>query len=156
MPERRALMERIKATEREYLAVAHAVVRQKALVQAGESELPSQVTLRDLDAAAEQLQPTYLVRMWAEFETALRSFWRHKSSAGSEDTIGTRNLIDWVAGVKQGRAISDGIRHDVHEVRVYRNILVHERDDPEPPAAIKIKEARRRLNIYLQRLPESW
>jgi len=33
---------------------------------------------------------------------------------------------------------------------------VHERDEQEPPAAIAIDVARRRLNIYLQKLPERW
>ena len=61
-----------------------------------------------------------------------------------------------MAGVRQGRAISEDVRDDVHEVREYRNFLVLERDDQEPPPAIAIEVARRRLNIYLQKLPERW
>lgn len=50
--------------------------------------------------------------------------------------------------------ISEDVRDEVHEVRAYRNALVHERDDPAP--AVSIQEARRRLNTFLHRLPERW
>ena len=49
--------------------------------------------------------------------------------------------------LEEVRAISEDVRDDVHEVRVYRNFLVHERDDQEPPAGVAIDVARRRLNI---------
>ncbi len=155
MPERRALMDRIKGVERECYAVAHAVARHRPAVRAGDVVLPAATSLRDLDAAADQLEPTYLIRIWAEFETALRSYRRHKTG-DPDDRIGTENLINWTAGVKQGRAISADVRDDVHEVREYRNFLVHERDDREPPAAVAIDVIRRRLNIYMQKLPERW
>jgi hypothetical protein len=150
MPERRELMDRIKGAEREYYAAAHAIVHHRSAVV-----LPPATSPRDLDAAADQLEPTYLVRVWAEFETALRSYRRH-IAGDTDDRIGTESLINWTAGVRQGRAISEDVRDDVHEVREYRNFLVHERDDREPPAAIAIDMARRRLNIYLQKLPERW
>ena len=155
MPERRELMDRIKGAEREYYAVAHAVAHHRPAVQAGDVVLPPATSLRDLDAAADQLESTYLIRVWAEFETALRSYRRH-ITGDPEDRVGAENLIDWTAGVRQGRAISEDVRDDVHEVREYRNFLVHERDDQEPPAAIAIDVARRFLNIYLQKLPERW
>jgi hypothetical protein len=155
MPERRALMDRIKGAEREYYAVAHAVAHHRPGVQAGDIVLPPATSLRDLVAAADQLEPTYLIRVWAEFETALRSYRRHLTG-DPDDRIGTESLINWTAGVRQGRAISEDIRDDVHEVREYRNSLVHERDDQDPPAAVAIDVARRRLNTYLQKLPERW
>jgi hypothetical protein len=155
MPERRELMDRIKGAEREYYAVAHAVARHRPAVRAGDVVLPPATSPRDLGAAADRLEPTYLIRVWAEFETALRSYRRY-ITGDPEDRIGTENLINWTAGVRQGRAISEDVRDDVHEVREYRNVLVHERDDQEPPPAIAIDVARRRLNIYLQKLPERW
>lgn len=156
MPERRELMDRVKGAEREYYAVAHAVTHHRTAVQTGLVTLPSVASLRDLDEAADQLESTYLIRIWTEFETALRSYWRFLTSPGPRDSIGTKNLIDWAAGIKQGRSISEDARDDVHEVREYRNYLVHERDDMEPPDAVAIEVARRRLNIYLQKLPERW
>jgi hypothetical protein len=148
-------MDRIKGAEREYDAVAHAVARHRPAVRAGDVVLPPATSPRDLDAAADRLEPTCVIRVWAEFETALRSYRRH-ITGDSEDRIGTENLINWTAGVRQGRAISEDVRDDVHEVREYRNLLVHERDDQEPPPAIAIDVARRRLNVYLQKLPERW
>ena len=46
------------------------------------------------------------------------------------------------------------VRDAVHEVREYRNSLVHERTDPAPPVALV--EARSRLNTFLGKLPEQW
>ncbi|WP_148594499.1 hypothetical protein [Aquisphaera giovannonii] len=65
-------------------------------------------------------------------------------------------MIDWTAGVRRGRAISTDVRDDVHEVREYRNFLVHERDDQATPAAVTIEEARKRLNTLLHCLPDQW
>ncbi len=148
-------MDRVKGAEREYDTVAHAVAHHRRGVEEGVVSLPRGTSRRDLDAAADELEPTYLIRMWAVFETALRSYRRY-ITGNSDDRIGAENLIDWTAGIKQGRAISEEVRDDVHEVREYRNFLLHERDDPAPPAAVAIDAARRRLNIYLQKLPEHW
>lgn len=155
MPERFELIDQVKAAEREYYAVAHAVEYHRKAVQAGDVKLPRGTSPRDLAGAAVQLEPTYLIRVWAEFETALRSFRRYMEKA-PDDRIGTKNLIDWAAGVKQGRAISEDVRDDVYEVREYRNFLVHERDDGDPPPRAAIDLARRRLNTFIQKLPERW
>ena len=96
-----------------------------------------------------------MIRMWAEFETALRSYRRH-ITGDPHDRISTINLIDWTAGVRQGRAISVDDRDDVHEVRVYRNYLVHERDDQDPPDEVAIDVARTCLNTLLHCLPSNW
>lgn len=93
--------------------------------------------------------------MWAEFETVLRSYRGH-ITGDADDRISRRNLIDWMAGVKQGRAISVDVGDDVHEVREYRNYLVHERDDRDPPDEVAISVARTRLNTLLHCLPINW
>lgn len=155
MPELRALMDRIKAVEREYLATSQAVAGWKRSIQEGQAQLLKQVSLRDLKSAVENLEATYLVRIWAEFETALHSHRRH-TMGGADDRMGAKNLIDWTAGVKQGRQISSTVVYDVHQVREYRNYLVHERDDVAPPPIVGIEVARRRLNTFLQALPERW
>jgi hypothetical protein len=155
MAERQAFIDGVKGAEREAYVVAAAVALYKPVALAGDTPLPAKTSPRDLEAAAERVESTYLIRMWAEFETALRSYRPH-ITRDSEDQIRTRNLVDWTAGVKQGRAISEDVRDAVHEVRVYRNFLVHERDDQAPPAAVTIEEARRRLNTLLHCLPIEW
>lgn len=155
MAERQAFIDRVKGAEQESYVVAAAIAYYGALAQAGDARLPSKTSPRHLVTAADQVESTYLIRMWAEFETALRSY-RRRITRDSDDSIGTRNLVDWTAGVKQGRPISADIRDDVHEVREYRNFLVHERDDQAPPASVAIQAARKRLNTLLHCLPIHW
>ncbi len=155
MAERQAFIDRVKGAERESYVVAAAVDHSGRAVQSDDARLPSQTSPRDLVTAADKVESTDMIRMWAEFETALRSFRRH-ITGDSDDRISTDNLIDWTAGVRQGRAISVDVRDDVHEVRAYRNHLVHERDDQDPPDAISIAVARTRLNTLLHCLPIRW
>ena len=158
MAERQVFIDRVKGAERECYVVAAAVDHYGKAVQAGNAKLPSMPTKtspRDLVMAAEKVESTYMIRMWAEFETALRSYRRH-ITGDPDDRISTSNLIDWTAGVRQGRAISEDVRDDVHEVREYRNYLVHERDDLDPPDGVAIDVARRRLNTLLGCLPDKW
>ena len=155
MPELRALMDRIKAVEREYHAASQAVIGWSRSIQEGKERLLKPISLRDLKSAVDNLESTYLIRIWAEFETALHSYRRH-ATGDADDRMGARNLVDWTAGVKQGRQISSTVVHDVHQVREYRNHLVHERDVVAPPSVVLIEAARRRLNCFLQALPERW
>jgi hypothetical protein len=131
VPNLHEVFDRLKATRREYYVVADAVRRLRDAVKANQVPVPPNTSLRDYDAALLQLEPTYLVRLWAEFETALRSYRRH--FVGNPE---------------------DNIRAFDHEVREYRNSLVHERDVMAP--AVGIDEARRRLSTYLSKLPDQW
>jgi hypothetical protein len=155
MSERQVFIDRIKGAERECYVVAAAVDHYGKAVQSEGARLPRKTSPRDLVTAAHPVESTYMIRMWAEFETALRSYRRHLTR-DPDDRINTSNLIDWAAGVKQGRAISADVRDDVHEVRKYRNHLVHERDDQDPPDRVAIDVARTRLNTLLHCLPIKW
>jgi hypothetical protein len=158
MAERQVFIDRVKGVERECYVVAAAVNHYERAVQADNAKLPSVPTKtspRDLVMAAEEVESTYTIRMWAEFETALRSY-RRRITGDPDDRFPTRNLIDWMAGVRRGRAISEDARDDVHGVRVYRNHLVHERDEVDPPDAVAIDVARKRLNTLLGCLPDTW
>ena len=149
MPERQAFIDRVKGANREYSAVAVALAQFGPLVQTGAVELPRETSPRDFIAAVDKLEATYLIRMWAEFEMALRSYHEVKTGA---DTIRAVDLINWTAGIKQGRAVSQDVRDDVHEVREYRNFLVHGNSVP----AVPIDQARKRLNTLLHCLPIEW
>jgi hypothetical protein len=152
MAERQAFIDRVKGAEREYYVVAAAIAYDGPVALAGDTKLPAKTSPHDVVAAADQVESTYLIRMWAEFETALRSY-RYRATADPDDRISTRSLIDWTAGVRQGQANSADVRDDVHEVREYRNFLVHERDDQAPPVPVAIEVARQRLNTLLHCLP---
>ena len=153
MPNLYEVFDRLKATRREYYVVADAVRRLRDAVQTSQVLAPPDTSLRDYDAAIHQLESTYLVRLWAEFETALRSYRRH-IVADPNDNIRAIHLINWAQGIEEGRKVDAGVRDLVHEVREYRNSLVHERDDMAP--AVGIDEARRRLSMYLSKLPDHW
>ena len=153
MPNLYEVFDRLKATRREYFVVADAVRQVREEVQTNQILAPLNTSIRDYDAAIHQLEPTCLVRLWAEFESALRSYRLHLV-ADPNDNIRAIHLINWAQGVEEGRKVDAGMRDLVHEVREYRNSLVHERDDLAP--AVGIDEARRRLSTYLSKLPDRW
>ncbi len=144
--------DRIKAVEREYLAVRASVVHMQGVMALG-GQRPGGPTVGDLIAADSNLEATYLIRIWAEFETAIRSYYGCLIH-DPESRIRAQDLINAVAGVRRGRSISEGVRQAVHRIRDYRNTLVHARSDPAP--AVSLIEARRYLNTYLCKLPETW
>jgi hypothetical protein len=146
-------IDRLKFVEREHRVVATAIERLRRAILDGQLHAPDGTTLRDLDAAGESLEPTYLVRLWAEFETALLSYYRFRRS-DPEGRIRAIDLVNSLAGLRRGRAIADAVRDDVHEVREYRNSLVHERTDLATP--VGLVEARRHLNSFLGKLPQQW
>ncbi len=144
--------DRIKAVEREYRALRSAVGRMRRAIIDG-AEGPVNTTVGDLLTANENLEGTYLIRLWAEFETAVRSYYAWLIH-DADNRIGTHDLINTVAGVRRGRAVSEDVRRAVHAVRNYRNTLVHARDDPTQ--AVAITDARHNLNAFLCKLPETW
>lgn len=140
-------MERIKAIEREFLAMRFAASRLVSDVQTGLAKLPG-IEARDLHQASAMLEGTYLIRLFAEFETGLRSYWR--VTRKKDPPARTRDLIDAI-GAKRRVATQRILA--AHEVREYRNALVHERQDSA--IAVELANARRQLCRFLSHLPGS-
>jgi hypothetical protein len=69
-------IDRLKSVEREHRVVETAIERLRLAVLEGKLPVPDGTTHRDLVAAGKSLEITYLVRLWAEFETALFSYYR--------------------------------------------------------------------------------
>ncbi len=145
-------LDRLRAVDREAAVVAEAVARLQLGRAEGSMALPPGTSARDLASAARMLEATYLVRLWAEFEAAIRSY--HRSLTGDRSPLRTRDLIETVGGARRGSAIPRPIRSAVHEVREYRNSLAHHRNIPGSP--ISLPEARRRLGRFLGSLPDRW
>jgi hypothetical protein len=137
----------------EYEVVAAAVVRYQADVQAATATLPEGTQPHHLAAAVDELEGTYLIRLWAVFEAAWTSFWRYRTNR-PDGRIRAFDLIQWAQGVQEGRPVDAAITPLVHQVREYRNFLVHDRDNPAP--RVPIREARTRLNKHLAKLPFEW
>src|SRR5438132_852064 len=122
---RREWLERIRAVEREFLVARKAVDDFLAAVRSGDTgRLPPNTKLRDVEAMSDNLEGTYLIRLFAAFESGLRSYW--KAVRRRKTKPGTEQLIKSVAA---SRNIPDDLTEDVHKVRKYRNSLVHEEDD---------------------------
>ena len=149
MPQRRFdWHERIKAVEREYWSTRIAIDRLSAQVALDLGVLGIGPSPRDLEAADENLEGTYLVRMFAEFETGVRSYWR---------TIRPRArtpVESLLSRVGDRCDIPLDVIQGAQTVREYRNKLVHDRD--EKVKAVSIADARHRLAMYFARLPIEW
>jgi hypothetical protein len=144
--------ERVRAVENEYKSVRIAVDRLNAAVAHDPTVLQNDPTPANLIVAGRNLEGTYLVRLFAEFESALRSYDRARHNDPTLKTDASI-LIDMIGG-RRGQGISANVRQGAHAVRRVRNHWAHERDaTPEP---MSIAEARARLQKFLSWLPEEW
>jgi hypothetical protein len=142
-------LDRIKGVEREFLAARKAADDLVAALNGGTAEPPRNTEVRDVTNMYNNLEGTYLIRLYAAFESGLRSYWR--SARKNRSRPGTEQLVNMVSSKC---SIPDNIRDEVHEVREYRNSVVHEGDDEV--VAVTITIARSRLCTYFARLPDEW
>jgi hypothetical protein len=149
MPHRRSdWHERIKAVEREFWSARRAIDRLSSDVARDTSALGKGPSPRDLRSADENLEGTYLIRMFAEFETGVRTYWRAmRPRARTQAQV----LLDRVGDT---RGMSADVIDDVHAARLYRNNLLHHRE--ETAEVVTISQARACFQKYLSRLPNEW
>lgn len=147
--ERDEWLSKIKEAEREYQAAQFAV----DLAKTGAYQLPhicgGGAEMRDLRRAAEMLEGTYVIRLFAEFESALRLYFR--SSRRRRPPSKTEDLLNSIAS---RRSMPDERLRKAHEVRLYRNALVHERVAAVRP--MTIAAVRGELCRFLAFLPRDW
>jgi hypothetical protein len=137
----------------EYKSARAAVDRLRAAVVSTPDLLKKDPVAREyLSRADKNLEGTYIVRLFAAFEAAIRSFDRANNKDPFRETKATV-MIDEIGG-KRGRGIQSGIREGAHRVRRVRNYWAHEEDNVPDP--ITVDEARRLLQTYLRELPEEW
>jgi hypothetical protein len=140
-------LERIKGVVREFLVARKATDQFMVALDRDPAELPANTKVRDAQAMSENLEGTYLLRLFAAFESGLRSYWA--SIRTTKPPV--RDLVDSIAA---DRDVPDDLRDEVHEVREYRNNLVHESSEDVDP--VSLAEARRRLCTFFARLPDNW
>ena len=143
----------IAAVAREYLAAKSAAVLLKAQLQADPNYGWSQDwECRDGDAFDANLDSTYIVRLYAEFEAGLRDYWancRHRATRPP--------MVQLLRSVADQRISIDHLE-DADAVREYRNFLVHDESD-EPPSdmrAFTVAEAKSHLCYFFGRLDADW
>jgi hypothetical protein len=147
MPHQYEWQSRIKAVEREYLAMRQAADAFRESVQRDATILQSHLRPRDIVAASDNLEATYLVRLFAEFESGARQYW----NTVRDTSPPTEHLMDALADRCR---IPDLQRDQAHAVRSFRNALVHEREDEL--AEIPIANARGCLCRFFSFLPLQW
>ena len=138
---------RIKACEREFLVMRLAVEHLRGVALPRPDVLRGAFRVGDIDLAASLLESTYVVRLYAVFESGLRSFWE----TARDTHPPMRQLLDSIAS---SQAIPYDDLENAHKARRYRNTLVHEGGEAANPVALPL--FRRHLTMYLRHLPPSW
>jgi len=142
-------IQRIKSVEREYYAARFSVDRALGQVRADPTILTGDLRVREIERTADFLEGTYIMRLFAEFESGLRLYLRlvRKRRPPSK----TEDLLNSVAS---RRGIPNAQLRKAHQVRNLRNYLVHERH--ENYEVMTIKDARVQLCYYFSFLPRNW
>lgn len=149
MSPRQRRLERMRAIEREWRVASIAAENLGEYLQANPSALArEQLGTTDYRNYRNNLEPTYLIRIFAEFEAGLREAWElafHQATAPR-----MRDLID---SISARCVISQGWRDCVHEVRAYRNALIHEGEGVRP---VELRDSCAWLCRFFSRLPHEW
>lgn len=150
MREREKRQERILAVERECKAAKTAVELLGREMQHNPAlGQPAGWGTRDARQIEENLEPTFIIRLYAEFEAGLREAWEHHFKKDTHPP-----MKDLLFSIAKQRSAADCL-DDARAVQDYRNNLVHE-GDPRKMRPISFEKARRSLALFLGRLPLNW
>ena len=147
MPTNHEWHSRIKAVEREYVVMRQAANHFRQAALGDPTILQDSVQPREINLADRNLEGTYVIRLFAEFETGARHYW-----GTNWDT--DPKTVDLINGLAARCLVPDALRNTVHSVREYRNALVHEREDQLK--AVPIAVARGYLCHFFSFLPRQW
>ena len=106
------------------------------------------ITLHDLRQCAENLDITYLLRLFAEFEAVLRDYYANGMHRTTRPQM--EPLMD---AIGSRRHMPAGHLQAAHEVREYRNDVVH---DHLRNTIFDFAECRSRLARFVSMLPRTW
>ena len=147
MPRNDEWQSRIKSVENEYKAMRQASERFKMMALNDPSTLEVGSEHRHLITACANLESTYLIRLFAVFETGVRQYWATQKPTKPK----TINLLK---GVASRRRIPTAELILADSVRKYRNCLVHESTESLTP--IPLADARGYLCRFFAFLPPRW
>jgi len=150
MTRKQRRLERIRAIEREFRIATAAADGLGERLRADPSVLDrKQLKSVDYQSFRNNLEPTYLIRLFAEFEAGLRQAWELAFLRTTSPSM--RDLVDSLAAQC---SISQDWCNRAHEVRKYCNALVHEGGDDA--RAVGMREACGDLCRFFSRLPHDW
>jgi hypothetical protein len=148
---RQALFNRIRGAEDEFRVATIAVAALKKQLSRNPSALQQDgLSLSNVVDCHDNLETTYVVRLFVEFEAALRAYWKQVRGRHYRSRIHVRDLIGKVASFHH--APTDWLDH-AQEVRERRNMLVHEQ--PVGPM-LTLAECRSHLCRFLSLLPPTY
>jgi hypothetical protein len=151
MKKRLRRLHRINGVQREFAVIGSALelLRQELRANPNWGD-EAGWTNADFLAAIEKAEPTYMVRLFAEFEAGLRDVWLNH--LGRNTTPGAEQLVASMAA-RFGVPTVDS--DDVQNVRALRNLLVHEGEGREA-IDLTLGEAKSRLCRFFSRMPLDW
>lgn len=139
----------LKSVTRSFRAATQAVAALILIAKRHPELLPGDApSASDLRSLLDELEDAYLVKLFAAFEGVLRQYW---NAQGRPTTPPTHALL---TGIAARRRIPQDVVDWVHDIRGFRNKLVHEEHAAVEP--ISVSEASRWLHEFLARLPEEW
>jgi len=109
---------------------------------------PASFSPRDIRTCSQNLEITYLLRLFGAFEGILRDYWaaqRKKVTRVMAETLVA------CAGAKTGA--SQTTIDEVQEVREQRNLIVHH---DHALLSISIEECNSRLSTFVSYMPKDW
>jgi hypothetical protein len=140
----------MKAVERECQVAQMAIgALEKALAKDPSILTAVGLSAVDLRGCRERLLDTYFIRLFAEFETGIRDYWKYGLNEES-----TTRIMDVMESISARQRIVDAYRINAHAARRWRNRLVHEEDAEGEPVALT--EGRRYLSRFFAWLPDNW
>lgn len=150
MRKRDEWISRIKLVDQEHEIATLAVTLLTEQSRTDPTVLPDGIQPKDVTRTATMLATTYLVRLFAVFEAGLRRYWRDGLKRDTHPPM--RDLLD---AITSARGIDHAFLAAAHQVREFRNSLVHEQDE-EPEETFTIGAARRHLTRFFSYLPPDW
>jgi hypothetical protein len=147
---------RVRAPLREYQAVRIGLdilggATPEDIYELTEGRGWDELAAAEIYAAENNLDATYIIRVYSVFERAASSFWR-EIRGNEERTVDGDELLDDVGAAQ---LMDEDVIRFAQEVRIHRNNLVHGRID-EHAAGMTLENATRDLLTYLARLPATW
>ena len=143
-------IEQLDQAEREYEVIAWATRVLYDRLVANPIDLKAQgLKRKDFERAVQNLSATYLIRLFAEFETRLREAWRRAYRRSTHP-----RTVELLKAFAARCSVSQDWYDAANEVRKYRNALVHE--EHETIAPITVATAGRSLRRFFSRLPPDW
>ena len=153
MIKRQQRIEWIAAVAKEYLAAKSAAdLLNEKLTADPDYGTRHRWDARDGASFRDNLEATYLIRLYAEFEAGLRDYWTNHLNRPTHPPMA--QLLQSLADQR----VSTDRLEDAYAVREYRNFLVHaESDDPPPDLRIfTVAEAKQHLCYFFGRLDPDW